>query len=57
MSDRLDYIFPWTVAAFLAVAGIAHLIGEGDVLMLVGAIGWAHLGRIKYREHKDRSAR
>lgn len=57
MSDRLDYIFPWTIAAFLAVGGIAHLIGEGDVLMLVGAIGWAHLGRIKYREHKDRSAR
>ena len=57
MSDRLDYIFPWTVTAFLAVAGIAHLIGEGGVLMLVGAIGWAHIGRIKYREHKNRSAR
>ena len=57
MSDRLDYIFPWTVAAFLAVAGIAHLVGEGDVLMLVGAIGWAHIGRIKYREHKNRAAR
>ena len=57
MSGRLDYIFPWTVTAFLAVAGIAHLIGGGDVLLLLGAIGWAHLGRIKYREHKNRSAR
>ena len=57
MSGRLDYIFPWTITFFLAASGIAHLIGEGDVLMLVGAIGWAHLGRIKYREHKDRSAR
>ena len=57
MSDRLDYIFPWTITFFLAVAGIAHLIGGGDVLMLVGAIGWARIGRIKYREHKNRSAR
>ena len=57
MSGHLDYIFPWTITFFLAVAGIVHLIGGGDVLMLVGAIGWAHIGRIKYREHKDRSAR
>ena len=57
MSDRLDFIFPWTITFFLAVAGIAHLIGGGDVLLLLGAIGWAHLGRIKYREHKTRSAR
>ena len=57
MSDRLDFIFPWTITFFLAVAGIAHLIGGGDVLLLLGAIGWAHLGRIKYREHKNRSAR
>ena len=57
MSGHLDYIFPWTITFFLAVAGIVHLIGGGDVLMLVGAIGWAHIGRIKYREHKNRSAR
>ena len=57
MSDRLDFIFPWTITFFLAVSGIAHLIGGGDVLLLLGAIGWAHLGRIKYREHKNRSAR
>ena len=56
MGDRLDYIFPWTITVFLAVAGIAHLISEGDVLMIVGAIGWAHLGLIKYREHKNRRA-
>ena len=57
MSDRLDYIFPWTFAVFLAAPGIAHMMGGEGVLILVGAIGWAHLGRIKYREHKNRSAR
>ena len=57
MSDRLDYIFPWTITFFLVASGIAHLIGEGDVLMLVGAIGWARIGQIEYREHKNRSAR
>lgn len=57
MSDRLDYIFPWTITFFLAAAGITQLLDGGDVLLLVGAIGWAHIGRIRYREHKNRSAR